>query len=632
MRSNALLFAIPLLPLAGAVWNAVFGRRLARETVAFVGCGVVGIAFALALVAFVGVAGGRGDVVHVAPGFSWIVAGNFAIEVRLLFDNLSSVMTLVVTGVSFLIHVYSVGYMAHDAGFARYFTYLNLFVFAMLMLVLGDSLPVMFVGWEGVGLCSYLLIGFWFEDDAKASAGKKAFITNRVGDAGFLLAIFYIGWVFAQAAPDRSFSLSYGELKANAAALAPHATVIALLLFVGAIGKSAQLPLYFWLPDAMAGPTPVSALIHAATMVTAGVYMVARLGFLYALSPVASSVVAGVGAVTAFFAATIAVTQTDIKKVLAFSTVSQLGFMFLGVGVMAYSAGIFHLMTHAFFKACLFLGAGSVIHAMSGEQDIRKMGGLWSKVPRTAKTFFVATLAIAGLPFLSGWVSKDEILDAAFHSTLPGAKIFFGVALATAGLTAFYMFRLFFIVFTGKPSHEAEHAHESPPSMTVPLIVLAALSVVGGGFFPGLLPIGKFLGEAHPPSFSESLPPMLMALGVGAAGFFVAYKLYWGGPSPTALRLATAWEKVATASREQWYVDHALGRFVPRVVMVTGFMLWRLVDFFLIDVVILGGASAFAHGIGHLARLAQNGQVQRYATTFIIGIAVLLLFFLRCRS
>ncbi|MBM3328598.1 MAG: NADH-quinone oxidoreductase subunit L, partial [Calditrichaeota bacterium] len=440
------LYLILLLPLAGFFINGLWGKRLGNKAVGVIGSGVIGAAFALSVAAFLELTGGGSGSRFNPVYFTWLAAGDLVIPFGLLLDPLSGVMILIVTGVSFLIHIYSTGYMHGDPGFSRFFAYLNLFVFSMLMLVLGDSYPLMFIGWEGVGLCSYLLIGFWFTDEAKATAGKKAFIVNRIGDFGFLIGVFLIFTTFG--------TLSFAGVEAGAAVFTASPAVafwIALCLFVGATGKSAQIPLYVWLPDAMAGPTPVSALIHAATMVTAGVYMVARNSFLYALTPEVLSIVAWIGVLTALFAATIALVQNDIKKVLAYSTVSQLGYMFVGCGVGAYAAGIGHLMTHAFFKALLFLGAGSVIHAVEhahhhagyhgDPQDIRFMGGLRRRMRSTYWTFAVACFAIAGIPGLSGFFSKDEIIWKAFAGGHTAVGI---IALIAAALTAFYMFRLLY--------------------------------------------------------------------------------------------------------------------------------------------------------------------------------------------
>jgi NADH-quinone oxidoreductase subunit L len=481
------IWLIPLFPAAGALIMLLFGRKLANSLVSVICVGSVGISFVYAAGAVWSLIGmpAESRFAQIIL-FDWVPAGamhtssgalmNFDVPWGLMLDPLSSVMVLVVTGVGLLIHIYSTGYMAHEQGYYRFFGYLNLFMFSMLTLVLANNMLLMFVGWEGVGLCSYLLIGFYFLRKSASDAGKKAFIVNRVGDAGFLLGLFLtlgtLGTInFHEIGP----AIAAGHFPVGATVM----TAISLLLFVGATGKSAQIPLYVWLPDAMEGPTPVSALIHAATMVTAGVYMVTRMNAIFQLSPIAMEVVAITGAVTAIFAASMALVQNDIKRVLAYSTISQLGYMFLALGVGAFTAGIFHLMTHAFFKALLFLGSGSVIHAMSGEQDMRKMGDLWGKIPKTAWTFLIATLAISGIPPFAGFFSKDTILGAAYeHSAL-----LWVVGWATAGLTAFYMFRLVYMTFFGKSRvpHDVEHhIHESPASMTTPLILLAVLSIIGG--------------------------------------------------------------------------------------------------------------------------------------------------------
>jgi NADH-quinone oxidoreductase subunit L len=471
------IWLIPFFPMVGAVVNGLFGNRYPHWVVNLIACGSIFASFIVAVGSFIGLthldAAAR---FHEVGLFTWIGVGSTQIELAYLMDPLSAVMCLIVTGVGFLIHVYSTGYMHHDPGYPRFFTYLNLFCFAMLTLVLGNNFLVLFVGWEGVGLCSYLLIGFWFEDQEKAKAGMKAFVANRIGDFGFLLAMFLVFTYFG--------TLNFREVMAAApttlAIGGVGVTAICLLLFLGATGKSAQIPLFVWLPDAMAGPTPVSALIHAATMVTAGVYMMARCNVLFSMSPSAMAVVATIGAVTAIFAGTIALTQNDIKKVLAYSTVSQLGYMVLAVGVGAYVVAVFHLMTHAFFKACLFLGSGSVIHGMHEEQDMRKMGGLRKYMPHTYRTFLISTIAIAGLPPLAGFFSKDEILWLAYSS---GFKFHWFLGFLAAGITAFYMFRLVIMTFFGEERHDDSvkgKVHESPASMYMPLYVLAGLSIVGG--------------------------------------------------------------------------------------------------------------------------------------------------------
>src|SRR5713226_7926068 len=484
------LALILFFPALGVVFNLFYGRKAGRGAVNFVGTSVIFLAFAIAFWAFA-------KLLMMPPGgalaftlWPWIIAGQFHTAIALRFDALSAVMTLIVSGVGAIIHLYSVGYMAHDKDYARYFAYMNLFALSMLILVLADNLLLMFVGWEGVGLCSYLLIAFLYSNSEFAYNGRKAFITNRVGDAGFILGILTLVGALAV---HGVWTLSFVGMNAHADLLQPVAVVAALLLFLGATGKSAQIPLYVWLPDAMVGPTPVSALIHAATMVTAGVYMVARLSFLYSLGPNAMELVATIGAVTALFAATIAIVQPDIKRVLAYSTISQLGYMFLGVGVGAFAGGIFHVMTHAFFKALLFLGAGSVMHALGGEQDMNKMGGLRHSLPITYTTMLIATLAITAIPGFSGFFSKDLILEAAYTSGHTGLWM---LGLVTAGITGFYMFRLLFMTFHGTSrvdKERAHHVHESPPSMTIPLIILALLSI-GGGWVG--LPDGLLWGNA----------------------------------------------------------------------------------------------------------------------------------------
>ncbi|HZE19850.1 MAG TPA: NADH-quinone oxidoreductase subunit L, partial [Candidatus Angelobacter sp.] len=497
----SLLWLVPLLPLIGAIVNGVGAGRIPRKVVTAIGVGSVGIALVIATVCFADLLGLPETQRRVTQDlFTWISVGDFHAEVRYLLDPLSALMMLVVTGVGFLIHVYSAGYMGHEKAYGRYFAYLNLFMFSMLTLVLADNFLLMFVGWEAVGLCSYLLIGFWYERPAAAEAGKKAFVVNRIGDWGFLLGIFLIFVTFGSV----DFGTVFAQAPQRMAVGSAAATAIALLLFLGATGKSAQIPLYVWLPDAMEGPTPVSALIHAATMVTAGVYMIARCHVLYLLAPVAMHVVTIVAIATALLAATIALVQTDIKRVLAYSTVSQLGYMFVGAGVGAYTSGIFHLMTHAFFKALLFLGAGSVIHALSGEQDLSRMGGLKSHLPKTHFTFLIATLAIAGVFPFAGFFSKDEIL---YQAWLQNGPLLWMAGIVGAFLTAFYMFRLYFLTFHGasRLTDEAKHhLHESPNSMTVPLMILAVLSAIGGFIQVPLLPGGQRLDRFLEPVFADA--------------------------------------------------------------------------------------------------------------------------------
>jgi NADH-quinone oxidoreductase subunit L len=539
------IWLIPLFPLASAALMLLFGRKLPHAAVSTVCVGSV-------LLSFIYVLGASLALIGLPPEsrvfekilFQWIPGGayhtaagglgRFVADWGFRFDPLTVVMVLIVTGVGSLIHFYSIGYMAHEGGYYRFFGYMNLFMFSMLMLVLANNLLLMFVGWEGVGTCSYLLIGFYFRRKSAGDAGKKAFIVNRIGDAGFLLGLFLISMTLGTIRFDEfPAALAAGHFAVGASVL----TAATLLLFVGAMGKSAQIPLYVWLPDAMEGPTPVSALIHAATMVTAGVYMVVRNNALFQLAPVTTGVIAVIGAMTALFAATIALVQNDIKKVLAYSTISQLGYMFLACGVGAFTAGIFHVMTHAFFKALLFLGAGSVIHAMSGEQDMRKMGGLAKKVPITHATMLAATLAIAGIPPLAGFFSKDKILSHAFGYN----RALWFVGWLTAGLTAFYMFRLLFLTFHGKShvSYEAEHhLHESPPAMTGPLIILAVLSIgggwigLGGRFDHFLEPVVHFIPAAAEAAASSATEYILMAASVfaGIAGIAVAWHLHLRDP------------------------------------------------------------------------------------------------------
>ena len=506
MHFTDLLWLVPLLPFAGAAANAIAGPRAPKGVTTAIGLGAPGVSLLIALALLGEFASGGRQVVEQTL-YAW-TAGPIHLDVAFLLDPLSAVMMFVVTFVGFWIHVYSVGYMAHEEGYQRYFVYLNLFMGAMLLLVLGNNFLVMFVGWEGVGLCSYLLIGFYYQQNWPADAGMKAFVVNRIGDFGFLVGLFALFAVFGTL----NFREIFGRVAAHPElATGPYALglslagFVALCLFIGAMGKSAQIPLYVWLPDAMAGPTPVSALIHAATMVTAGVYMVARANVLYQLAGGVSLFVAVVGAVTAIFAATIGLAQNDIKKVLAYSTVSQLGYMFLAAGLGAYSAAIFHLFTHAFFKALLFLGSGSVIHAMGGEQDMTKMGGLKAKLPATYRTFLVGTVALAGIPPLAGFFSKDAILGAAAEH---GQWVLWTIGWVTAGLTALYMFRAVFMTFYGTfrgTEEQAHHLHESPAVMTVPLWVLAF-----GAVFAGFLGVPALLGGAD--RFHHFLAPVLAPL------------------------------------------------------------------------------------------------------------------------
>ena len=644
-----------------------------------VGVGSVGLAclFAFGAIFDVGLSRLAEGATHVVTLYRWLPLGvneavgqvpgkaaEWFVDMALRLDSLSALMLAFVTFVGFLIHVYSVGYMGHDEGYGRYFAYLNLFMFSMLVLVLADNFLLLFVGWEGVGLCSYLLIGYDYHKKSAADAGKKAFVVNRIGDFGFVLGIFGVFALFG--------SLDFGKVFSAAAAASPdvlpYMTLIGVCLFVGACGKSAQFPLYVWLPDAMAGPTPVSALIHAATMVTAGVYMVARCNVLFRLSPDAMLVVAVVGGFTALFAATIGLAQNDIKKVLAYSTVSQLGYMFLACGVGAFVAGMFHVLTHAFFKACLFLGSGSVIHALAGEQDIQRMGGLKDRIRTTYRTFLTATLAIAGVPLLAGFFSKDAILAAVFEAHMPTApawlpRVLWTSGVFTAGLTAFYMFRLvaltFWGTYRGTPEQEA-HIHESPRSMTIPLIVLAFLSVVGGWIGIPIIHGGDKIGEflspillplagAHPAEHhaSVSLEILLMGASVAVAtvGILLAVLWYSKGRGETPAKLASAFPGVYRAIYNKYYVDEAYGAlFVEGFGKGGGRLLWdvdatvvdlipngtaavtkasswisSLFDQYVVDGLVNGLADTLQAGY-RLFRSAQTGRVQNYALVMGAGL------------
>jgi NADH-quinone oxidoreductase subunit L len=643
------IWLIPALPLAGFLFNLAFGPRLPRAVVGAVACGTVAAAFAVSVSLFFRLLGMPAEERHLTDVvWNWMTAGNFTVDVAFYLDPLSSLMSLVVTGVGFLIHLYSTGYMGHDDGYKRYFLYLNLFTFSMLTLVLGANFLVMFVGWEGVGLCSYLLIGFWYEKQSATDAGKKAFIVNRIGDFGFLLGMMLLFWSVG--------SLDFRTVFERAPQLLPIGgtvvTAICLLFFVGATGKSAQIPLYTWLPDAMEGPTPVSALIHAATMVTAGVYMVARCHVLYEMAPTALAVVAAVGAATAIFAASIGLVQTDIKRVLAYSTVSQLGYMFLALGVGAFGAGIFHLMTHAFFKALLFLGAGSVIHALSGEQEMPRMGGLRKHLPITHLTVAIACVAIAGIPPFAGFFSKDEIL---FETFAGGHLVLWAIGTITAAMTAFYMFRLLFLTFYGRErltEHAKHHLHESPSSMTIPLMVLAVLSVIGGWvgipMIAGMNRIKDWLApslESHVPAAAAhgaaetaghaaagagaahhdpALELTLMAVSVGVAllGIFVAWLFYVKDPLlPRAL--GERMKGLYRTLLRKWYVDEVYDAIIVRPLMAFSNFLWRVWDVLVIDGIVNAVGSIVA-GTGAVLRLFQSGYVGTYAFFLVLGVLVLL--------
>jgi len=622
-----MLTLIVVLPLLGFLLNGVLATRLSgnlvgKGFVSVAGCALPIASFLLVVKCFFDLqAGGYAPLVETA--YRWALIGDSTFEIAFYFDRLSAVMALIVTGVGSVIHVYSVGYMAHDKSFGRFFAYLNLFLFFMLLLVLGRSLLVLFVGWEGVGLASYLLIGFWFEELANARAGKKAFVVNRIGDAGFLLGMFVLYQALGTLDMDR-INAAFGS--ATPPALA--ASLVGVLLFIGACGKSAQIPLHVWLPDAMAGPTPVSALIHAATMVTAGVYLVARLSGLYLQAPEASALIAVVGLATAFFAATIAMVQTDIKKVLAYSTVSQLGLMFLALGVGAYGVAIFHVVTHAFFKACLFLGAGSVIHALGGEQDVRKMGGLARKIPVTFVTFAVATAAIAGIPPLAGFFSKDEILWYAFASTRGGSPLLWGVAALTALMTAFYMFRLLWLTFLGRSRMDAKveaNVAESPLSMTGVLMLLALLSAVGGFFaLPHFLEPQLPLPKVHAALHHLELPLLVLSIVIAFAGLAAAAYVFGSGTS-RAEALQRRFAVLHRLLSGKYFIDELYERCIGRpLVWVSDFVFLRLGDRALLDGTLNGLAALGQRGAGALGRV-QTGSLHLYAWFVLIGIVGALL-------
>jgi NADH-quinone oxidoreductase subunit L len=635
------LWIIPALPLLGAALNGLLGTRWPKRAVDAVAVGSTGLAFLSVLQLVREFAALPTDKIPWAPAgfFHWIVAGNFRADFALQVDQLTIVMLLVVTGVGWLIHIYSMGYMAHEGGYYRFFSFLNLFMFFMLLLVMAANYALLFVGWEGVGLCSYLLIGFFFLRKSASDAGKKAFIVNRIGDFGFMLGMFLLFKTFG--------SLNFAEVFSGAAKMpvepigaAGVLTSIALLLFVGATGKSAQLPLYVWLPDAMEGPTPVSALIHAATMVTAGVYVVARSSVIFAHAPLAMAVVAVIGCSTALFAATIGLLQNDIKRVLAYSTVSQLGYMMLACGVGAFAAGIFHLMTHAFFKALLFLAAGSVIHAMGGEQDLRKMGGLRTKIPWTFWTMFMATLAICGAPGFSGFFSKDAILwktASSPYGSSDAHRLLWAIGFATAILTAIYMFRLLFLTFFGAPRYDEEHVHvhESPRSMLGPLVVLALLSVVGGWVgvpesLGGSDRIEHFLSPAFATAENvapevtgqpaHSLEMLLMGAAIFGAGMgvLVAWRRFLLG-RPSRWEGTAVQRLVGPLVQNKYYVDEIYDTLVVRPIhWLSDVVLWRLVDERGID----GSVNGLAHTVramGDRVRQMQSGNTRSYATWVVFG-------------
>jgi NADH-quinone oxidoreductase subunit L len=604
------LWLIPVLPLAGFLVNGIFGRRVSKRVINLVAIGSVALSFVWVLKTLAAL--GPLETPHVERYFTWIESGILSVPVEFAVDRLTAVMLLVVTGVGLLIHIYSIGYMGHEGGYHRFFAFMNLFMFFMLTLVLANNYLLMFVGWEGVGLSSYLLIGFYFLRRSATTAANKAFIVNRIGDFGFSLAMFLMVTRLGGLDFPRVFSAAQAMPRETDPGLL---TLIALLLFVGATGKSAQIPLYVWLPDAMEGPTPVSALIHAATMVTAGVYMIARSAPLYQQAPIAMDVVAVVGLATAFIAATIGLTQFDIKKVFAYSTVSQLGYMMLAVGVGAYAGGIFHLVTHAFFKALLFLGAGSVIHALAGEQDLRKMGGLRRKIPVTFATLVCAGVAIAGIPPFSGFFSKDEILLAAHHH----APWLYWVGVLTAAMTAFYVFRAIFLAFFGDYQGE-HHPHESPPSMLGPLVVLAALSLAGG-----FLPVSRFLEPLFPAGEAHHDPALVVVSVIaGLVGLGLAWYLYVarrGLADRIAARLGALYQVVYN----KYFVDELYNAAVVQpVVRGSEALLWRRMDAGVIDGAV-NGIAGRARAIGAVLRLMQSGNIRSYAAWVLMGSVVALI-------
>lgn len=647
---------IPLLPLVGATINGLWGGRLPKPLVTFVALSSIFLSFCLSVMVVYHLQLDGAPLRFTSTLYTWMASGTLNVDITFVVDRLSSVMILVITGIGTLIHLYSTGYMSHEPAYARYFTYLNLFCFSMLTLVLGSSLPLLFLGWEGVGVCSYLLIGFWFTDIKNAQAGKKAFVVNRIGDFGVLVAMALL--------LRTTGSLEFSGIQAAAQSgmlTTTVATAAALLLFLGATGKSAQLPLYVWLPDAMAGPTPVSALIHAATMVTAGVYLLARMSFVFVLAPYAMLTIAVIGAGTALFAATIGTAQYDIKKVLAYSTVSQLGFMFIAAGVGAYAIALFHVITHAFFKACLFLGSGSVIHGMSGEQDMRQMGGLRKKMPITFVTFLVATMAITGFPLLSGFASKDLILWQAFIAGAGHhAEVFHGVGwvlwlmgATAAGFTSFYMWRLVFMTFFSGETrashvvasgHAGEHGqhhgiHESPKSMTIPLVILATLSVVGGALcWPAalgghewlaetwLMPVTGHLPELHGDHHALEVGLMSASTCFALVGFALAFVLYFKRISPALGRVVSGGplRTLYLMVNGKWHIDELYEAVVVKPIGWTSkFFFYEGMDRKIIDGLV-NLVGWFGRSIGFVGQLFQSGNIQRYLAIFAMALALLL--------
>jgi NADH-quinone oxidoreductase subunit L len=622
---SKLVYLVPLFPLLGFLVNGLFRKSLSKQLIGIIGSGAMLASFVVSLLIFFDVKNGGGATVQL---FNFIHVGSLIIPFEFLVDPLSSLFLLIITGIGFLIHLYSTAYMHEEEPmhFGRYFAYLNLFVFSMLLLVLGGNYVVMFIGWEGVGLCSYLLIGFWFKNNNYNAAAKKAFIMNRIGDLGFLLAVF---WLIVKLG-----TVSYASVFAAVSQLsATDITIITTLLFVGAMGKSAQIPLYTWLPDAMAGPTPVSALIHAATMVTAGIYMIARSNILYTMAPATQTLVAVIGLSTAIFAATIALKQNDIKKVLAYSTVSQLGYMFLGLGVGAYTGAVFHVMTHAFFKALLFLGAGSVIHAMHHEQDITKMGGLKSKLPITHLTFLLGCIAIAGVPPFSGFFSKDEILMAAYATN----PIFYYVGIGGALLTAFYMFRLYSLTFLGNfrgTAHQQEHLHESPIAMTVPLMVLAFFAVVAGFvgipalFAPNAHALEHFLAPVfagstalvHAHHIEHSTEWILMGTATVLILIVIVYAV-------TKFKKYTTTEPntgIATILENKWYIDELYDTVIVNPLHWFAGFLKNTIEKYVIDGAVNGVGKLVGYGSRQF-RLLQSGQVGSYILMMVMALVLFII-------
>jgi NADH-quinone oxidoreductase subunit L len=630
------VWIIPLMPLIGFLINGLLGRKLPKALIGGVACGTMAVSFLVSIGCFLHILAMPADNRFFKQNlFLWIGSGDFQCPISFTVDPLSIIMLLVVTGVGFLIHVYSVGYMHEEDSYSRYFAYLNLFVFFMLLLVLGSNFLVMFVGWEGVGLCSYLLIGYYWRKPSAGDAGKKAFVMNRVGDFGFILAIMLIFVSLGTIDFQQTSLFAHTKLEMGGTVV----TAITLLLFLGATGKSAQIPLYTWLPDAMEGPTPVSALIHAATMVTAGVYMIARCSMLFMMAPLTMAVVAAVGGATALFAATIGICQNDIKRVLAYSTVSQLGYMFLACGVGAFSAAIFHLMTHAFFKACLFLGSGSVIHGLHGEQDIRKMGGLRTHMPKTHLTFLVSTLAIAGIPPLAGFFSKDEIL---WKALVDGNPLLWGLGAMAALMTAFYMFRLVYMTFYGPSRVDPHvHPHESPTVMTLPLVVLAGLALIGGFVGIPIIEGGDRIGDFLQPVFATpamhaghavahverhslgmELGMMGLSVLIALTGIVLAFKLYMVRtdlPAKIAERIKPFYDMVFN----KYYIDELYDAIIVNPLKEFSNFLWKGFDVVVIDGLVNGTASFFK-GLSTQIRVVQNGFVRNYALSFMLGFVLIL--------